>query len=293
MDITTAVENFILDRQARALRAATLDTYRRQLRYFLVFAGDAGADDLGDVNVYFLRRYITAGLQRGLSPASVRTGAQCVRVFLNWAVAEGLLDASPMARMTMPKLDAPNPDSFTVDEVRALMDATTNRRDLALVLFLLDTGARLGETAALTVGDVDIASGRVYLRTQTKSRRPRAVFLGQRARVALAEYIAELPADAGPLWWQSHGEAILTANGLQEAIKRLGRRAGVHPCAPHKFRRTHARWSLRAGMQREDLRRLMGHSNDSLLKYYASLDDEDLRHAHQAHGPVDHWLTER
>ena len=93
MNLVAAVDSFILDRQARALRAATLITYRRQLHAFLVFAGDAGADELADVDIYFLRRYIAAALQRGLSPASVRTAAQCLRVFLNRAVAEGLMDA--------------------------------------------------------------------------------------------------------------------------------------------------------------------------------------------------------
>lgn len=290
MNLTIAVENFILDRQARALRPATLETYGRQLGIFLTYADDAGAVDLADIDVTLLRKFIALQLQRGLAPASVRTAAQCLRVFLNWAVADELMAASPMARVKLPKLDAPDPDYFTVQEVNALLAAATSTRDRALVLFLLDTGARLGETAVLTVGDIDLAAGRVTLRTQTKSRRPRSVFLGERARSALADYLAELPS-AGPLWWQTHHEqAILTADGLQEAIKRLGRRAGVQPCAPHKFRRTHARWSLRAGMDRDHLRRLLGHSNDSLLKYYASLDDEDLLAAHTAHGPVDHWL---
>ncbi len=293
MNLTIAAQNFILDRRARGLRPATIDTYQRQLRYFLTFAHDAGIDNTGDVDVYLLRRYLAAGLQRGLSPASVRTAAQCLRAFLNWTVAEGMAAASPMARVKLPKLDAPNPDAFTVQEVQALLTAATTPRDRALVLFLLDTGARLGETAALTVGDVDLVTGRVTLRTRTKSRRPRSVFLGKLARREMAAYMEDLPTP-GALWWQSFDEdIILTAHGLQEAIKRLGRRAGVHPCGPHKFRRTHARWCLRAGMERDDLRRLLGHSNESLLKYYASLDDEDLLAAHQAHGPVDHWLTER
>lgn len=293
MDITTAIENFILDRRARALRPATIDTYKRQLRFFLTFAHNAGADDLTDVDVHLLRRYFAAGLQRGLSPASIRTAAQTLRVFLNWTVTEGLRDASPMTRVKLPKLDAPNPDYFSTNDVRTLLDMATNSRDRALVLFLLDTGARLGETAALSVGDVDIATGRVFLRAHTKSRRPRSVFLGQRARVALADYLAESPTPAGALWVKLDGKTPLATIGLQEIIKRLGRRAGVHPCGPHRFRRTHARWSLRAGMEIEHLRRLLGHSDDELLQYYVSLDDDDLRAAHMTHGPVDHWLTER
>lgn len=290
MNLTSTVENFLLDRQARGLRSATLVTYRRQLQDFLTFADDVGATELAQVDVTFLRRFMAAGMQRGLSPASVRTAAQCLRVFLNWTVAEGLVNESPMMRVKLPKLDAPRPDAFTLDEVNALLDAALSARERALILFLLDTGARLGETSALTVGAVDVAHGRVTLRTQTKSRRPRTVFLGERARVALAEYLAELPPGyTGPLWLTQDGRPM-SATTMQEAVKRLGRRAGVQPCGPHKFRRTHARWSLRAGMEVEHLRRLLGHTNDSLLKYYVSLDDEDLRSAHEAHGPVDHWL---
>lgn len=294
MNLTSAAQNFILDRQARGLRPATIDTYERQLRFFLTFAHDVGAADLTDIDVHLLRRFLATELQRGLAPASVRTSARTLRAFLNWTVEEELAAASPMARVKMPKLDAPNPDAFTVIEVRTLLDAATCQRDRALVLFLLDTGARLGETAVLTVGDIDMATGRVFLRRHTKSRRPRTVFLGQIARAEMAAYMAEIPSGSGPLWWQTfHEGQVLTVQGVKEVIKRLGRRSGVQPCGPHKFRRTHARWSLRAGMEIEYLRRLMGHTNDSLLQYYVSLDDDDLLAAHQVHGPVDHWLTER
>ncbi len=285
MDITTAVENFILDRRARALRPATIVTYRRQLQDFLIFAGDAGATDLADIDVYFLRRFMR-GCSAGIACRFDR--GQCLRVFLNWAVAEGLMDASPMARVKMPKLDAPKPDSFTTAEIRTLLDAALSARETALVYFLLDTGARLGETAALTVGDIDLAAGRVTLRTQTKSRRPRSVFLGERARSAMAAYLAEVPS-AGPLWLQADGVTPLSAKSLQEAVKRLGRRAGVHPCGRTSFDAPTRDGVCAPGWSATICGALWGIATIA-CEVLRQLDDDDLQHAHQVHGPVDHWL---
>lgn len=288
-----AIQSYLVDCAARNLRPATITTYRAQLKFFTTFAHALNVTRIEDVSIDVLRAYFADCLQRGLSAASVRTAARTLRIFLAWSTAEGLIEALPLHRLKLPKLDAPNPDSFTVDEIRKLLAATDSSRDEALVLFWLDTGARLGETAALCVGNVDLVTGRVSLRTQTKSRRPRSVFLGERARQAMKAYLTEHPAGEKDSLWRKHperGGGKLQPQGLQQIVERLGQRAGVQPCAPHKFRRTFALWSLRAGIDVESLRRLMGHSTDELLKYYISLNDEDLRAAHSAHGAVDRVL---
>lgn len=285
-----AVGDFILDCKARNLRPFTVITYERQLRQFATFCADVGAMTLADIDPRVIRSFIAHLLQRGLAPASVRTAATCTRVFLNWCATENHLDASPWRNVKMPRQDAPEPDSFTAGEVRQLLGAA-GTRDRAMVLFLLDTGARLGEASLLQIRDVDMATGAVHVRRGTKARRPRTLFIGQRTRDALGDYLAAAPAPAdAPLWRHHDGMTPLTRNGLQEAVKRLGRRAKVRPCAPHRFRRTFALWTLRHGIDLESLRELMGHSTDQMLRYYAKLNDDDLRKAHASHGPVDHVL---
>ena len=53
-----------------------------------------------------------------------------------------------------------------------------------LLLFLLDTGARAAEVCALNLEDIDQIAGAVIIR-QGKGRKPRTVFLGQKARRVL------------------------------------------------------------------------------------------------------------
>ena len=61
----------------------------------------------------------------------------------------------------------------------------------------------------------------------------------------------------------------------------------------HRFRRTFAIESLRAGMPLPQLAALMGHAGLAVLQRYLRLVDDDLRAAHEAHGAVDSLLKGR
>lgn len=284
------IANFLIDCKSRNLRPATVEAYRLQLIYFARWATKQGITDLRTVNASTIRAYFADQLDRDLSPYTVRMSGRCLRAWFNWAISEELLTDSPMRKVKFPQGDVLDPDFFTPDEVRLLLDLATVR-DRALVTFLLDTGARLGETAALAIPDIDLPGGAVRLHANVKTRRPRTVYLGTLAGAAMAAWLEERPALAHPaLWVQANGIDPLTRNGVQEAIKRLGRRAEVHPCAPHKFRRTNAMWSLRSGMDSDTVAKLLGHADDKQLRFYAQLRDDDLQRAHAAHSPVDRFL---
>jgi site-specific recombinase XerD len=100
-----------------------------------------------------------------------------------------------------------------------------------------------------------------------------------------------------PLWvsYDIQGREIgrLTLEGLKMAVVRLGRKAGVRPCAPHRFRRTFALWCLRDGMDLHSLRMLMGQSTLVVLQRYLALAAEDVERAHAAHSPADKLLERK
>ena len=61
-------------------------------------------------------------------------------------------------------------------------------RDYALLLALLDTGARASEITALNVGDLDLSTGSVVIR-QGKGRKPRVTFLAARSLRMVIRYL--------------------------------------------------------------------------------------------------------
>ena len=64
---------------------------------------------------------------------------------------------------------------------------------------------------------------------------------------------------------------VLSAHGLQSMLARLGRRARVMPCSPHRFRRTFALWMLRDGCDLYSPGTLMGHSSLAVLQRSGTL----------------------
>lgn len=163
-------------------------------------------------------------------------------------------------------------------------------RDRALLLCLLDTGCRASELLGWQVGDVNIETGVVALRT-TKGRKPRTVYLGMRSRKGLLRLLAAAPGDLDPdlpIWRNSVSGTRLTLNGLSQLLGRLGTAAAVHPCNAHRFRRTFALMALRNGMNIYALQRLMGHATIEILRRYLPLVESDLQTAHACFGAVDH-----
>jgi site-specific recombinase XerD len=117
---------------------------------------------------------------------------QGLRQFFRFLTEDGEISESPMARMTPPKVPEAPPPVLTDDELRALLKAADGntfeqRRDLALLRVLIDTGARVSEIANLTIADVDLNTGTITV--VGKGRRVRVLPLGAKSVRALDRYL--------------------------------------------------------------------------------------------------------
>jgi len=115
-------------------------------------------------------------------------------------------------------------------------------RDYAIMLALTDTGLRASEFVSLRVSSVDMRTGLITV--IGKGRKQRTVRVGAKARKSILRYLGTRPdvIPDSPLWvaygFDGAERGPLTLRGLQIVLRRLGERAGVTPCSPHKFRRT-------------------------------------------------------
>ncbi|MBW7886169.1 MAG: tyrosine-type recombinase/integrase [Caldilineaceae bacterium] len=283
-----ALDVFVLDAQARNLSPRTVRFYRQQISYFLGFLDLQSCHTLDQITPHHIRQYLRyLQYERSWKSASVHSAARAIRAFLNFCTAEEMLHSNPMARVKMPKTTQELQPAFTEAEIRALLAATDTQRDRALLLCLLDTGCRAGEFVAWNVGDINLPTGTVRVR-YTKNRTERTVYLGTRARRELMRLYATQPLGPDePVWRTLDKGTRLTYHGLQSLLQKLGQRAAVRPCSPHRFRRTFALMSLRNGMNVYALQRIMGHSDLSVLRRYLALVDDDLQEAHRHYGAVD------
>jgi len=286
-----AYDAFMIAQQAAKHSSATLEFYRKRLPRFLSFLEERGVTDPEQITATHCRAFIVTLQDAGLSDNYIHQHAQIVKTFCRFLEAEELASQNAFARVKMPKVAERIMPAFTPEDVKALLGACRTARDRAIVLCLLDSGARAQEFVSLTIGDVDIQTGATHIQ-RGKGAKGRVCFLGAKARRELIKYLRKRrgakPPD--PLWLAHRTGTPLTYWGLAQMLRKLGKRAGVEGCNAHTFRRTCALWSLRSGMSIYHVRAMLGHRDLTVLQRYLALVEEDLAEAHREHGAVDSML---
>ncbi|HNR84659.1 tyrosine-type recombinase/integrase, partial [Ottowia sp.] len=279
----------------------TAGDYRQKLHALLAFLGDR---DVTAVTVHDLRRYVADMRSRetryaghayktettgGLAPASLATRIRAVKRLFNWLASEGAIEANPAHGIKMPKPPrGRQPKAISEHDLRRMIEAArADARDLALVLFLADTGCRRGGLVGLRLGDLEIDHGRAWVTEKGDKRR--AVFLSPATIAALRVWLAVRPAVAHDRLWLSHstGEP-LTGDGVAQLLARLGKRAGcTGPHGAHSFRHGFARQWIMAGGDMGTLADVMGHAEVSTTwAAYAVFTQSELQARHARFSPI-------
>ena len=69
----------------------------------------------------------------------------------------------------------------------------------------------------------------------------------------------------------------LNSGGVRHILKEIAKRAGVDNVHPHRFRRTFATGLANRGMDIQEIRKLLGHSNlNTTLEYVYTSDEKVL-----------------
>jgi integrase/recombinase XerD len=209
-----------------------------------------------------------------------------------WIVEEGGLESSPMARIPAP-VDRPDQvEPFTSEQIEALLGAARKslnaKRDEAVVLFLLDTGARASELCDMVLEDVDVAAKSARIR-DGKGGKDRTVYLGRTSVKALWSYLKEDSRRPGDPIFSNRDGGPMNRTSLLKLIMRLGKEAGISNarCSPHTFRHTCALSFLRSGGSQFALMSLLGHTDLKMTARYVHLAQADVERQHRQFSPAD------
>ncbi|MEY8013835.1 tyrosine-type recombinase/integrase [Mycobacterium servetii] len=266
----------------------TLVLYGQSITYFSQWLAQRGqAADVSALDRETVLRWLDFLRGRGLAAGTIRTRWRGLRRFANWLLAEGIIDADPLAGIVIDKPEPPPVPVLTDDELAALIRACkgtrfVDRRDEAVIRLLIDCGLRVSEVTGIDLDHLDLDGESVTV--TGKGSRVRPAYFGARTGQALDRYIrarrGHRHASSSALFLGERGR--FTPDGVRERLKIRADMAGLDPAKihPHRFRHTNAHDFLLAGGQERDLKRLMGWRSDTMLERYgASAADHRAREA--------------
>jgi len=299
MKFQDAINEFILDRESLGRKPKTLRFYRTNLKGLTTFLESQDVVTVGELGRGDMRAFFAVLNRCGLSDDTLAAYDRSVRTFFKFCMAEGWLEEDPMADRPRLKQAESLPDTLSMEEMDRLLatcdDSPLGRRDLAIMLLMLDTGMRAGEVVRLTMNRLTLNSerGKITIPARkAKGKKDRTVLIWTDTVEALKVWLEVRPVGAETVFVASDGYRLTTrpleVDGLGALVRRRAKRAGVSGkqrwC--HIWRHTFAKRYVLGGGDLETLRRLLGHRNLETVKIYLKFKVSELEKRHWELSPV-------
>ena len=268
---------FLASLQAtKNLSPHTLAAYESDLNQFFARERDLFRPDLCAYVAYLHG-------ERKLKDSSVRRKIVTLKLFYAFLCERELIAASPFGRLKFRfRQERRLPKTLSVAEVSRLLrcfDAPPRTpfsralflRDAALLDLLVSTGIRIGEAAAITLGDI-VTSERTLL-IHGKGRKQRLIYISSPVTWERLKALVRTRRGGGEahLFLNRYG-APLSVHGIEDIYRKYARKAGLGGrSTPHYLRHTFATNLLANGADLRSVQEILGHASVSTTQIYTEV----------------------
>jgi integrase/recombinase XerD len=263
----------------RGVAANTIYAYRSDLTSASIFLkGKLSGADAKDLTAL-------ANQWRGLANSSVARKSSALRRYFGFLEQEGLRGDNPSSALPKPSQVRGLPKILSKEEVDlifAVIDLKLAKTKLqsrdvrlaALIELLYGSGLRATELAALPKNS--IVADKPYIILIGKGAKERLVPISDRARHAVLQWLAYVPAQSRYLFPSRNGH--ISRIRLFQIIRELAAEAGLDPAkvSPHVLRHAFATHLLAGGANLRALQAMLGHADIATTQIYTHVDSSAL-----------------
>jgi site-specific recombinase XerD len=284
----------------------TRENYERYLRRFtnwLCAATNKKEEQLTpqDITADMIRQYrlwlnrvIVEGSEEGLKKNTQTYYIIALRNLLKY-LSKRDVPVIAADKVELPKMPMREINLISSEELERLLDQPNTStlkglRDKAILETLFSTGLRVSELAGLKKDSINLKTGEFSVKG--KGSKIRVVFLSDRAKIALANYMEkrhdlEEYLFVSTSFNQSKTSVkALTTRSIERLVKYYAASAGItKEVVPHTLRHAFATDLLQNGADLRSVQMMLGHSSITTTQIYTHLTDKELKETYRAfHG---------
>lgn len=253
----------------------TLEQYNRAIIKFMDTVGKPFSEvQTNDIRFYLANYQST----RNISKKTLDNERRFLSAFFSWMTIEEIISKNPMLRIKKVKQDKKIKKPFTDIEVEKIRLSCRNKKEKALIEFMLSTGCRVSEISNLNLNDVNFDTGKCVV--FGKGNKERTVYLSDKSIFYIKDYILSREDNNISLFENRNG-GYLSKASIETIVRNIGKRAGIQNVHPHRFRRTFATNALNRGMPIQHVQKLLGHKNMDTTMIYCQIDEDSIMLEHK------------
>ncbi|WP_265458687.1 tyrosine-type recombinase/integrase [Enterococcus sp. HY326] len=271
---TAAYQQYFISLKLKGLAEGSIKLYMRTINHFLATVKKSFDDvTTNDIRFYLANRELIDKV----SKATIARERGSICRFFEWLHIEEFISKNIDNRVEKTKVPKRLKKAFTNYEIEMIRNATQTVKEKAVIELFLSTGCRVSELCSLQLGNYNRLQGSITV--IGKGNKERTVFVNAKAKLAVENYLREVPHDLGPILLGKNQNKC-SISGIQKIIKAIAYRVGIH-AHPHKFRRTAATLAYKKDLDINKIRLFLGHEDLGTTQGYIDTSDTDLKVLHE------------
>ena len=221
------------------------------------------------------------------SNSSINLRIAAIKKYFNYLYFIKAIDENPTVELESLPISHKEKIYMNKDMVKAMLDATTNTRNKAIILTIVTTGVRVSELVGMTRYQYEHMTGednREIILRETKRNKERTIYINDETKEAIDKYLATRADDCDRLF-VSFQNGPLHRNNLCLTLKNIAKKAGISNwediCA-HGLRAACATIMNENGVDIPTISKVLGHSSINTTMVYIKTNQTKANNAMKA-----------
>lgn len=274
-DIRQKASLYIACKKLEGLSKGTIYNYSIELDKFDKYFNKP----VSTINSMDIRMYM-GSLIEGRAEATVNTKMTPIRDFFSWLQNEEYIIANPTKKVKAIKEPKRERVPLTNEQVELLRESLVDKRDKAIVEFMLSTGCRIGELVGVKISDIDWS--RKTLLVIGKGDKERRIYFNDRAKIYMKKYIKERLGNSEYLICSNNKPYNqISVRGVQKVVSRIKDASGIDAnIHAHIFRHTFATHALDT-TPIDVVQKILGHGQISTTQGYCHTKQSNVEYLYK------------